>query len=197
METVGPPDTGADDPSIGNEVGVAVPRPEGQVGSAEDPRDEFERSRRRERKEMDEHEVKVRGTILRDFLEVADDLERAIASWKEGGNQNPQSVQDGMDLVLRLFRSKLERYSVTAIEAKGKPFDPHVHHAVSQAPSAEAAPGTVLHEVQKGYCMDGRLLRPAVVVVATAPETVDTPDREQSAGDESAGQWSGYLRNRR
>ncbi len=204
METVGPPDTGADDPSTGDEVGAEVPRPEERVGTQEDPRAEFERSRRRERKEMDEHEVKVRGTILRDFLEVADNLERAIASWKEGGKQDPRSMQDGIDLVLRLFRSKLERYSVTAIAAKGKPFDPHVHHAVSQSPSTEATPGTVLHEVQKGYRMDGRLLRPAIVVVASAPETVpetaseaSTSNEGQGTGGEATSDWSGYQRNRR
>ena len=56
----------------------------------------------------------------------------------EGRRQKDvKSVQDGVDLVLRLFKSKLERYSVTAIEAKGQPFDPRVHDAISQAPSAE------------------------------------------------------------
>jgi hypothetical protein len=110
-----------------------------------------------------------------DFLEVADNLERAITSWKEGDKKDVQSVLTGVDLVLRLFRSKLERWSVTVLDSKGKPFDPYVHHAVSQVPSANVTPGTVLHEVQKGYWMGERLLRPASVVVASAPETCPKP----------------------
>ena len=186
------------DPPAEDKVDGAAPQPEEQLGTLEDPRAEFEQLRRRERKEMDEHAVKMRRTILRDFLEVADNLERAIASWKEGDKHDPQSMRDGIDLVLRLFRSKLERYSVMAIEAQGKPFDPHIHHAVSQSPSAEAPPGTVLHEVQRGYCMDGRLLRPAIVVVACAPETATSASHgRQGTGSLPAGEWSGYQRNRR
>ena len=85
---------------------------------------------------------------------------------------------------MRLFKSKLERYSVTAIEAKGQPFDPRVHDAISQSPSAEATPGTVLRELQKGYRVGERLLRPAVVVVAVAPPAPPVRDR-QSDGSEA------------
>jgi molecular chaperone GrpE len=130
---------------------------------------EFDNYKKRARKDVAEHEVRAREAVLRDFLEIADNLERAIGSWKEGGEQDIKSVQNGVDLVLRLFKSKLERYSVTAIEAKGQPFDPRVHDAISQAPSADATPGTVLHELQKGYRVGEKLLRPAVVVVAVAP----------------------------
>jgi molecular chaperone GrpE len=128
--------------------------------------------------------------VLREFLEIADNLERAVASWKEGDQKDAKSVQDGVDLVLRLFKSKLERYSVTAIEAKGQPFDPRVHDAISQAPSAEVAPGTVLHELQKGYRVGERLLRPAMVVVAKAPPAspgeTSRSDGTQAPTDESA-----------
>jgi molecular chaperone GrpE len=130
---------------------------------------EFDNYKKRVRKDAGEHEIKVREAVLRDFLEIADNLERATASWNTGAGKDIKSVQDGVDLVLRLFKSKLERYSVTPIEAKGQPFDPRVHEAISQAPSADAAPGTVLHELQKGYRMGERLLRAAVVVVAMAP----------------------------
>ena len=117
--------------------------------------------KKRIRNEMSEHEARTREAILCDFLEVADNLERAIASWEVGGAKDVKSIRDGVDMVLRLLRSKLARHSVTAIEAKGQPFDPRLHHAISQASSNEAAPGTVLHEVQKGYRAGERLLRPA------------------------------------
>jgi molecular chaperone GrpE len=161
---------------------------------------EFENYRRRVLKEMDEREARARETIFLDFLEVADNLERAIAAWKKGGAKSLKSVKDGIDSVLHLFRSKLERYAVTAIEAEGQPFDPRLHHAVSQAVSADATPGTVLHEVQKGYRVEGRLLRPAVVVVAAAPALapeVGTSDDAQGAGNASGMEWHGYQRNRR
>jgi molecular chaperone GrpE len=130
---------------------------------------EFDNFKKRTRKDIAEHETRAREAVLRDFLEIADNLERAIGSWQEGGEQDIKSVQSGVELVLRLFKSKLERYSVTAVDAQGQAFDPRVHDAISQSPSAEATPGTVLRELQKGYRVGDRLLRPAVVVVAVAP----------------------------
>ena len=128
---------------------------------------EFENWKKRARKEQTDAEAKAREGVLRDMLEVIDNLERATAV--SGGATDLQSVQQGVALVLRLFASKLERYDVKSIEAKGKPFDPRLHEAISQAPSAEVAPGTVLNELQKGYKLGDRLLRPASVVVAIAP----------------------------
>jgi molecular chaperone GrpE len=185
----------------GEEEGVSTcPEPQQEAATREAYEVEFENYRRRVLKEMDEREARTRETIFLDFLEVADNLERAIAAWKKGGAKSLTLVKDGIDSVLRLFRSKLERYAVTAIEAEGEPFDPRLHHAVSQSFSAEAIPGTVLQEVQKGYRMDGRLLRPAAVVVAAAPgpatEVVASDDAGGSGG-ESGGDWHGYQRNRR
>jgi molecular chaperone GrpE len=131
---------------------------------------EFDNYKKRARKELGEQEAKAREGVLRDFLEVVDNLERALASWGSGSTEkDSKSVQEGVELVLRLFKSKLERYSVTAIEAKGQPFDPRVHDAISQIPSPDVAPGTIVHEMQRGYRIGDRLLRPAVVVVAAAP----------------------------
>lgn len=178
--------------------------------------------RRRLHKEMDDHEVEARKAMMLDFLEIADNLERAAAVWREGGAKTLKSVQDGIDAVLRLFQSKLERYAVTPIGAEGEQFDPRIHHAVSQSTSTDTAPGTVLQEVQKGYCMDGHLLRPAAVVVASAPARVaesdnsdggdameapeDTPqdapenDSKHGSNDNPGAppdEWRGYQRNRR
>ena len=179
---------------------LAVTCPEQEADSLEFQKVEFEKYRKRACKEMEEHELKAREAIVGDFLEVADNLERAIVSWKEGDKKNVQSIQDGVELVLRLFRSKLERYSVTVLDSKGKPFDPYVHHAVSQLPSDDVMPGTVLHEVQKGYWMGERLLRPASVVVASSPVTPSEArgsDEEQGPIGESASEWNGFRRDRK
>ena len=197
------PDVGhfaADNPTSAEEPTPAAPNLEQRVAALEAEKADLDNYKKRARKEMSEHETKARETILRDFLEVADNLERAIASWKEGGGKDVKSVRDGVELVLRLFKSKLERYSVTPIEAKGQPFDPGVHHAVSQAPSTDATPGTVLHEVQKGYRAGERLLRPTTVVVASAPPVPPSaacrPDRERSA-DGRPGWGCGHRHNSR
>lgn len=131
---------------------------------------EFENWKKRARKEQTDAESKVRESVLRDMLEVIDNLDRATAA--TGGATDLQSVQQGIALVLRLFGQKLERYDVRPLDAKGKPFDPRLHEAISQAPSAEVPPGTVLNELQKGYKVGDRLLRPASVVVAIAPPVV-------------------------
>ena len=174
----------------------AVTSPEQQADSLAFQKAEFEKYKKRERKEMEEHELKAREEIVCDFLEVADNLERATTSWKDGDKQDVQSVLSGVDLVLRLFRSKLERWSVTVLDSRGKPFDPYVHHAVSQLPSANVLPGTVLQEVQKGYWMGERLLRPASVVVASAPVPATGDNEATGTGGEAGGDWHGYQRTR-
>jgi molecular chaperone GrpE len=189
----------ADKPTSAEESTPAGASLEQRVAALEAEKADLDSYKKRVRKEMSEHETKAREAILRDFLEVADNLERAIASWQGGGEKDVKSVRDGVDLVLRLFRSKLERYSVTPIEAKGQPFDPHVHHAIAEAPSTDATPGTVLHEVQRGYRAGERLLRPATVVVASAPPVrpsdTSRPDRQASAEGRGVGGGRGHRHN--
>jgi molecular chaperone GrpE len=124
--------------------------------------------------------------VLRDFLEISDNLERATSSWGEVKDTDAKSIRDGVELVLRQFRSKLERYQVKVIESVGLPFDPRFHEAISQAPSTEAKPGSILHELQKGYLIGDKLLRPAMVVVAAAaPPPAVTPAEDASDADKS------------
>ena len=140
---------------------------------------EFENWKRRARKEQDDAEVKARESVLRDMLDVIDNLERAVGAFD--GNAAPAAkgppapapdvaaVLKGVNLVLRLFQSKLERYQVKPFVARGEPFDPKVHEAISRVESAEVPPGAVAVELQRGYRIGERLLRPAMVSVATAP----------------------------
>jgi molecular chaperone GrpE len=138
-------------------------------------------ARKRARKEQADAELRIREAVLRDFLEIVDNLERATASFTPGANGDAKSIREGVDLVLRQFRSKLERYQVKAVEAVGQPFDPRCHEAISQLPTAEAKPGSVVHELQKGYVIGERLLRPALVVVAAPPPAPAAPADENAA----------------
>jgi molecular chaperone GrpE len=130
---------------------------------------EFENWKKRSRKEQSDAESKGREAVLKDVLEVIDNLERAVTA----GTTDVTALIQGVNLVLRLFQAKLERNDVHAVEAQGKPFDPRLHDAISQIPSPDVAPGTVMKELQKGYRIGERLLRPASVVVAVAPPAAD------------------------
>lgn len=154
-----------------------TPTPEERVAALEAERNEarermlriaadFENYKKRVRKEIEESESKGKERILGDMLEVIDNLERAGAV---DDKADLKSVRQGVGLVLRLFQAKLERHDVRSFDAKGQPFDPRLHEAISQVPSAEVPPGAVLNELQKGYRLGERLLRPAMVVVALAP----------------------------
>ncbi len=137
---------------------------------------EFENYKKRARRDQADSETKGKQAVLRDILEVIDNLERAMAA--SGESADAKGILEGVTLVLRLFQSKLERHEVRAIDSKGLPFDPRVHDAISRVPSADVAPGTVLSELQRGYRIGDRLLRPASVVVAVAPPAAATPAPE-------------------
>jgi len=149
---------------------------------------DFDNWKKRSRKELADGEMRVKESILRDFLEIADNLDRATTHLGESKEGDAKSIRDGVDLVLRQFRTKLERYQVKVIESVGQPFDPRFHEAISQAPSADAQPGSVLHELQKGYLIGDKLLRPAMVVVAAAPTP---PPQEATAPTTDASGKSG------
>jgi molecular chaperone GrpE len=124
--------------------------------------------RKRTRKEIDDARFQAKEQTLKEILPGIDNLERAIAAGsKEAG---AQSVLEGVRLVLRQFQTALERADVKPFEAVGQPFDPARHEAISQIATAAYPPGTVAEELQKGYMIGSRLLRPALVAVAKAPE---------------------------
>lgn len=106
-------------------------------------------------------------TLIKELLPVIDNLERAIEH--AGKTDEAKSIAEGVALTLSGFLKVLEKFDVTRVDAAGKKFDPNVHEAVYQEESGEVEPGTVIGEFQKGYVMDGRLLRPSMVSVAKGP----------------------------
>jgi molecular chaperone GrpE len=127
---------------------------------------EFENWKKRARVTQTEAEAAARERVLKDVLEVADNLERAVDA---GAGADGATVLKGVTLVLRLLQQKLERHEVKAFEAKGQPFDPRLHEAISRVESADVASGSVAVELQKGYKIGEKLLRPAMVSVSTGP----------------------------
>jgi molecular chaperone GrpE len=140
---------------------------------------EFENWKKRARKEQTDSTNEARERVLKDMLEVIDNLERAVAMQTGGnGSVDGPAVLKGVDLVLRLFKQKLERYEVRPFEATGQPFDPRVHEAISRVEHPEIPSGSVAVELQKGYRVGERLLRPALVSVSAGNGKPATPPSE-------------------
>ena len=107
-------------------------------------------------------------SLLKELLPVLDDMENALAAAAE--NHAPDDpMLTGMQLVYDKLMGVLKRFGLEPIDATGQAFDPETHSAMMQQPSADVEPMTVLQQIQKGYTLKGRTLRPAAVVVATAP----------------------------
>ena len=104
--------------------------------------------------------------FAQELLPVKDSLELAVQS---GTGADAASLRAGQEATLQLLARALERFGVTQIDPQGQPFDPGRHEAMMAQDSAEAAPNSVLQVVQPGYELNGRLLRPARVIVARAP----------------------------
>jgi molecular chaperone GrpE len=108
-------------------------------------------------------------TLIKELLPVIDNLERAIEH--AGKTDEARSIAEGVALTLSGCLKVLEKFNVSRVDAIGKKFDPNLHEAVLQEESVEIEPGMIVGEFQKGYVLDGRLLRPSMVSVAKRPET--------------------------
>jgi molecular chaperone GrpE len=125
---------------------------------------DFDNFRKRSRREIDDARRGGREDMLKEFLPVFDNLERAIQSAQRAQDVKP--VADGLNMILRQFIDTLGRVNITKVATVGKDFDPTVHEAIQQVETDEHPPGTVVAEVQPGYIQGERLVRPAMVVVA-------------------------------
>jgi molecular chaperone GrpE len=102
-----------------------------------------------------------------ELLEVRDSLELGVAA---GASAEPGRLLEGMEATLRLLNKAFEKSGLSVVDPAGQPFNPEFHEAIAAQPAADQAPGTVLAVVQKGYLLNGRLLRPARVLVARQPD---------------------------
>jgi molecular chaperone GrpE len=102
--------------------------------------------------------------LVNELLPVIDNLERSL----HASNNAEDPVLQGVDMTLKMFNSALEKFGVIAIDPENQPFNPEWHQAVSTQPDDSVKPGTVLKVLQKGYQLNGRLVRPALVIVSKA-----------------------------
>ena len=109
--------------------------------------------------------------FARDMLSVKDNLDRALAAFPEDLREDDRlkGLLTGIEVTSRELDSVFQRNGIARIEAVGKPLDPHRHQAMVEIASEEAEPGTIVQEMQPGYMIKDRLLRPALVGVAKKP----------------------------
>lgn len=133
---------------------------------------EFENYKKRTTREMDEFRKYANESLIRELLPVVDNLERAIDS-SINDKTADGFVVEGIDMTLKEILKVLEKFVVKPIDALGKPFDPAFHEAVMQEETDEQPENAVLKELQKGYMIHDRLLRPSMVVVSKAKKNQD------------------------
>jgi molecular chaperone GrpE len=126
---------------------------------------DFENYRRRAEREREDLKRYAIGDALRELLPVVDNLQRALAA---GGTVD--DLKTGVELTLRQFTDLLRQRGVVEVPALGAPFDPAVHEAVARVDDATVTVPTVVDELQRGYTLHGKLLRPALVRVAMPAE---------------------------
>jgi molecular chaperone GrpE len=144
---------------------------------------DFDNFRKRTEREKEALRRLGASEVLKDFLSVSDNLERALES--PGGVED---LKQGVRMILRQFEELLSRHGVETVESVGRPFDPTLHEAVATQQSSEVEVPTVSEEMQKGYLFHDRLLRPAMVWVtmpAAAPAEREAGGEEAEAAGEA------------
>ena len=144
---------------------------------------DFENARKRWRKEHAEVQERANADLLRELLEITDDFQRALESpvrpeqvvHPSTNAQDERRVEGsvfrmGVEMISQRLRDFLKSYGIAPIEAVGKPFDPLLHEAVAHEVNGSVPEATVLEELRRGYSMNGKVLRTAVVKVSKGKE---------------------------
>jgi molecular chaperone GrpE len=130
---------------------------------------DFDNFKKRSRRELSDMAKVSREDVLRELLPVFDNLERATSHAAQA--TDVKALTEGISMVTRQFLDTLGKLGIERVASVGLPFDPAVHEAVQHLETADHAPGTVAMELQAGYKMGDRVLRPAMVVVAKPPSS--------------------------
>jgi len=125
---------------------------------------EMENIKKRGAKEREDLAKFANESLIKEILPVIDSLEKALIHAQNGTNSS--GLAEGIEMILKGLMNTLEKAGLKGIEAMGKPFDPHFHEAISQQPDDTVPPNHVIMEMQKGYTLNGRLIRPSMVVIS-------------------------------
>lgn len=129
---------------------------------------EIENVRRRAQRDVENAHKFAVEKLINDLFPVIDSLEKAVET--AAATQGAEPIAQGVELSLKLFADTLTKSGVEQVDPLGEPFDPQVHEALAMVPNPDAEPNSVMEVMQKGYVLNGRLVRAAKVIVAKAPD---------------------------
>ncbi len=169
-------DESAKSAGTADQAGAAPTLPE-QLQAALAERDQFKEKwtramadldnyRRRVQREMEEDRKYAALPLLKSLLPAFDGLDRTILAASQ--SKNAEELIVGVQLTIKQLETALNGFGAKTIAALGQPFDPNLHEAISQIASAEHPPMTVLHDVERGYMLHDRIVRPSKVIVSKA-----------------------------
>lgn len=160
---------------VESKLSAAEAKLEAQKESVLRAKADSENARRRAEQEVDKARKFALEKFAGELLNVVDNLERATLA-ADAENEAVKSLLEGVELTHKSFISTFEKFGLETLDPQGEAFDPERHQAMSMQESAEVAPNTVLAVMQKGYLLNGRLLRPAMVMVSrgASENSVDT-----------------------
>lgn len=130
---------------------------------------EMENLRKRLTRDLQNAQKYALEKFAGELLAVRDGLELGVQAAGEAGEVDAQKIKEGTELTLRMLSQLMDKYDIRQVDPQGERFNPELHQAVTMQESREVEPNTVLMVMQKGYTLNDRLLRPAMVVVAKAP----------------------------
>ena len=149
-----------------------TPAPEDKAKEVQDQllrlKADFENTKKRLQRDKEDAIKYANEKLLIEILPIVDNVDRAIASLSEGHDAG--KVMEGLKLAQEELHQVLQSHGVTVVQTVGEAFDPQLHEAVAAVESADAKEGTILDEVQRGYVLNGRLIRPSRVRIAQQRE---------------------------
>jgi molecular chaperone GrpE len=128
---------------------------------------EVQNTRRRAEQDVERARKYALERFCSELLPVVDNLERALES-ASGDDEQLRPIAEGVELTLKSFLNALDKFNIEAVDPAGEPFDPQYHQAMSSVENPDVEPNTVVAVMQKGYTLNGRLVRPAMVMVSKA-----------------------------
>ena len=165
-------EAGAQDAAAAEGEQEAVARLEAEVAEARDQalraQADAQNAARRAEQEVEKARKFALEGFAKELLPVVDNLERALEA-ASGDDEAVKAIAEGVDLTLKSFQGALGKFHIEALDPLGEPFDPNLHQAMSMVENGDVEPNTVIAVMMKGYTLNGRLLRPAMVMVSKAP----------------------------
>ena len=139
---------------------------------------EMQNLRRRTEQDIEKAHKYGQEKFSTELLSVMDNLERALDAASQHEDEAVKSIYEGVDLTLKSFTDCFNKFAIESVDPLGEPFDPQLHQAMSMQDAPDAEPNTIISVMQKGYTLHGRVIRPAMVMVAKGKEPTPKIDGE-------------------